>query len=118
IKSFLSDQHELDRVTFFMSSILKKGMGYVLEPMLDCVHLDEKWFDLVSERRRVYIKPGEAPPKCPRIKSRSHVPKSDVSDCEHTRPRILEDGTWWDRKIGSWPLAEGVAARRSSSNHT
>ncbi|CAM9450362.1 unnamed protein product, partial [Choristocarpus tenellus] len=34
----------------------------------------------------------------------------------NARPRVLEDGTWWNRKISIWPLTEQVAARQSSRN--
>ncbi|CAM9358512.1 unnamed protein product [Discosporangium mesarthrocarpum] len=30
------------------------------------------------------------------------------------RPRMISDGVWFDGKIGTWPIADTVAAMRSS----
>ncbi|CAN0467377.1 unnamed protein product [Discosporangium mesarthrocarpum] len=32
------------------------------------------------------------------------------------RPRMISDGVWFDDKIGIWPIADTVAARRSGKN--
>ncbi|CAN0236203.1 unnamed protein product, partial [Discosporangium mesarthrocarpum] len=32
------------------------------------------------------------------------------------RPRMISDGVWFDGKIGIWPIADTVAAMRSSKN--
>ncbi|CAN0007222.1 unnamed protein product [Discosporangium mesarthrocarpum] len=33
------------------------------------------------------------------------------------RPRMISDGVWFDGKIGIWPIADTVAAMRSSKYH-
>ncbi|CAM9894386.1 unnamed protein product, partial [Choristocarpus tenellus] len=83
--------------------------------MFDRVHLNKKGFGPVFERQRVYIKPGKAPLKCPCVTSKPHIPEVMFLTA-NTRPRVLEDGTWWNGKISIWQLTEQVAGRRSSCN--
>ncbi|CAM9611607.1 unnamed protein product, partial [Choristocarpus tenellus] len=108
-KISLSDKQKIDRVAFIMSSILKNGTEHVLDPMFNRVHLHESWFDLVSDSVGVYLIPGEAPIH------KSHIPKV-MFLAVNARPRVLEDGSPWDGKIGIRSLTNG-AARGQSSYH-
>ncbi|KAF0685537.1 hypothetical protein As57867_022523, partial [Aphanomyces stellatus] len=88
-----------------------------MNSMLDCVHLDEKWFYITRETRKFYLIPGEKGPdqKC---KSKRYITKvmflSAVS-----RPRYVDEtNLWWDGKISTWSFTHVVPAVRSSANRS
>jgi len=84
-------------------------------PLFDEVHVDEKWFFLCRDGESyVIISDEEEPPKR-YVSHKSHVTKV-MFLCAMARPRRLPNGSWWDGKIGIWPIGEYTLAQRSSVN--
>ncbi|KAF0717758.1 Aste57867_2111 [Aphanomyces stellatus] len=112
IRPVLTDSNKYSRLKFALSMVTSNMQ---LDDMLDCVHLDEKWFYLTQERRRFYLVPGECKPvrSC---KNKRYITKVMFLSAV-ARPRYIDDtDTWWDGKIGTWPFVEIVPAARSSVN--
>ncbi|KAF0702476.1 hypothetical protein AaE_015898 [Aphanomyces astaci] len=81
----------------------------------DVVHLDEKWFNADKDRRKVYLVPGEKPPRRA-WKSKRFVPKV-MFLAAVARPRYDEvGGVFFNGKIGMWPFVRFVPAIRNSRN--
>ncbi|KAF0684476.1 Aste57867_23545 [Aphanomyces stellatus] len=108
----LPDANKYARLTFATKMV---GSNMAMDPIMDCVHLDEKWFYITRETRKFYLVPGEKGPdrKC---KSKRYITKVMFLSAV-ARPRYLDDtGEWWDGKIGTWPFTEVTPAVRSSVN--
>jgi len=83
-------------------------------PLFDEVHVDEKWFYLCRDGENYIIIYGEEPPKR-YVSHKSHITKV-MFLCAQARPRRLPCGTWWDGKVGIWPIGEYTVAQRASVN--
>ncbi|CAN0430596.1 unnamed protein product [Discosporangium mesarthrocarpum] len=93
----------------------KGGARVVMDDMYDWVHVDEKWFYVMKDRRGIYLHPEEDAPKPPRAQNKRFMTKV-MFLAAVARPRMISDGVWFDDKIGIWPIADTVAAMRSSKN--
>ncbi|CAM9807864.1 unnamed protein product [Discosporangium mesarthrocarpum] len=93
----------------------KGGARVVVDDMYDCVHVDEKWFYVTKDGRGIYLHPEEDVPKPPRAQNKRFITKV-MFLAAVARPRVISDGVWFDGKIGVWPIADTVAAMRSSKN--
>ncbi|CAM9514011.1 unnamed protein product [Discosporangium mesarthrocarpum] len=83
--------------------------------MYDWVHVDEKWFYVMKDGRGIYLHPEDDAPKPPRAQNKRSITKVMFLTAV-ARPRMISDGVWFGRKIGIWPIANTVAAMRSSKN--
>ena len=83
--------------------------------MMDRVHVDEKWFFLSRQRERYLLLPEEKNPKrC--VKSKSHITKV-MFLCAVARPHFnTSANSWWDGKLGIWPIGGWEPAQRASKN--
>ena len=83
--------------------------------MMDRVHVDEKWFFLSRQRERYLLLTEEKNPKrC--VKSKSHITKV-MFLCAVARPRFnTSANSWWDGKLGIWPIGGWEPAQRASKN--
>ena len=85
--------------------------------MMDHIHVDEKWFFLSRQKERYLLLPEEKNPKrC--IKSKSHITKVMflcAIECLHFNPSA---NSWWDGKLGIWPIGDWEPAKRVSKNQT
>ena len=83
--------------------------------MMDRVHVDEKWFFLSRQRESYLLLPEEKNPKrC--VKSKSHITKV-MFLCAVARPRFnTSANSWWDGKLGIWPIGGWEPAQRASKN--
>ncbi|CAN0445145.1 unnamed protein product, partial [Discosporangium mesarthrocarpum] len=63
----------------------------------------------------VYLHPQEDALKPPRAQNKRFITKV-MFLATVARPRMISDGVWFDGKIGIWPIADTVAAIRSSKN--
>ncbi|CAN0503247.1 unnamed protein product [Discosporangium mesarthrocarpum] len=92
----------------------KGGARVVVDDMYDWVHVDERWFYVMKDGRRMYLHPEEDSPKPPRAQNKRFITKV-MFLAAVARPRMISDGVWFDRKIGIWP-SDTLAAMRSSKN--
>ena len=85
----------------------------VFRDMMNEVHVDEKWFRVKDTQETVYLLPGEKPPPL-KLKSKRFITQIMFLTAV-ARPRYNHTTkTWWDGKIGIWPVVERVPAQRSS----
>lgn len=83
--------------------------------MYDIVHIDEKWFNLYKASTKYYITKDELAlyRSCP---NRRYIGKV-MFLAAVARPRYdARRKSYFDGKIGMWPIVEYVAAKRKSNN--
>ncbi len=114
LKPLLSDEHKKARLDFVESFIVDPQTGQ-LDPLFDCVHVDEKIFHITKKRQTYYLSTFK------------DIPRRTTASTRHTtqvmvlaafaRPRFdPTTNRWFDGKIGCWAFVEYVAAKRSSKN--
>ncbi|ETV96545.1 hypothetical protein H310_10256 [Aphanomyces invadans] len=112
IRPMLTDANKYARLKYAANKV---GPDMMMDAMLDCVHLDEKWFYITRETRKFYLVPGEKGPdrKC---KNKRFITKVMFLSAV-ARPRYVDEtDQWWDGKIGTWPFTAVVPAMRTSVN--
>ncbi|CAM9612185.1 unnamed protein product, partial [Discosporangium mesarthrocarpum] len=115
-KPVLFNKRKRDRVGFALSHMHRKGGArVVVEDVYDWVQMDEKWFYVTKDGRGIYLHPEEDATKPPRAQNKRFITKV-MFLAAVARPRMISDGVWFDGKIGIWPIADTVAAMRSSKN--
>jgi hypothetical protein len=115
IKPLLTDENKKARLRFCLSMVIENETSPVFEDMLDCVHIDEKWFYLTKETQRYYLAPEESVP-VRTCKSKRFIPKI-MFLAAVARPRYDHNRkTFFDGKIGIWPFAVQEPAKRTSKN--
>ena len=85
--------------------------------MMDCIHVDEKWFFLSWQKERYLLVLEEKNPKqC--MKSKLHITKV-MFLCAITHPHFNPSAnSWWDGKLGIWPISDWEPAKRASKNQS
>ena len=83
--------------------------------MMDKIHVDEKWFFLSWQKERYLLLPEKKNPEwC--VKSKSHITKV-MFLCAVACPRFNPSAnSWWDGKLGIWPIGDWEPAKRASKN--
>ena len=91
--------------------------------MMDHIHVDEKWFFLSWQKERYLLLPEERylllpeeknPKRC--VKSKSHITKV-MFLCAIAHPHFNPSAnSWWDGKLGIWPIGDWEPAKRASKN--
>ena len=83
--------------------------------MMDHIHMDEKWFFLSWQKERYLLLPEDKNLKwC--VKSKSHITKV-MFLCAIARPHFNPcANSWWDGKLGIWPIGDWEPAKRASKN--
>jgi hypothetical protein len=115
----LTDQHKLSRVEFAYSMLNGQG-PYHYDDMYCVVHVDEKWFFVITDGQGCYILPcevgvdGKEPPP-PRVQHKAHITKV-MFLCVVARPRLDLHGRRIDGKIGMWPITVTTPAANNSKN--
>ncbi|CAN0439198.1 unnamed protein product, partial [Discosporangium mesarthrocarpum] len=116
VKPVLSDKQKCDRLGFALNHIHRKGGArVVVDNMYDWVHVDDMWFYVMKDGRGIYLHPEEDAPKPPRTQNKRFITKV-MFLAAVARPRTISDGVWFDGRIVIWPIADTVAAMRSSKN--
>ena len=111
LKPLLKAHHVSARMAFISTFVDTWG---TYSPMYDRVHIDEKWFFLHHDAECSYLVADEDRPYQP-VQHKSHVQKIMILAAV-ARPRMLSDGTFFDGKIGLWPFAKWVPAKRTLKN--
>ena len=83
--------------------------------MMDCIHVDEKWFFLSRQRERYLLLLEEKNSKrC--VKSKLHITKV-MFLCAVAHPCFNPSAnSWWDGKLSIWPIGGWEPAKRASKN--
>lgn len=82
--------------------------------MMDVIHVDEKWFHLIKDGTRFILLRDEDDPYR-HTKHKSFIGKV-MFLCAMARPRVLDNGEFWNGKVGIWPVGGMERAVRSSVN--
>ena len=108
---------EENKVAWLIMALESRNPNDLLKflDMMDRVHVDEKWFFLSRQRERYLLLPEEKNPKrC--VKSKSHITKV-MFLCAVACPRFnTSANSWWDGKLGIWPIGGWEPAQRASKN--
>ena len=123
VKPKLTDENKLKRLQHAMSKIdlnttteTRRGPAEPkFMPLFDEVHVDEKWFFLCRDGESYILISDVENPPVRYVKHKSHITKV-MFLCAMARPRRLPNGTWWDGKVGIWPIGDYTEAIRSSVN--
>jgi len=84
-------------------------------PLFDEAHVDEKWFFLCRDGESYILMGDEEEPPERYVKHKSHITKV-MFLCTMARLRHMPNGTWWDGKLGIWPIGNCTEAIQSSTN--
>jgi hypothetical protein len=113
----LTEEHKVARVAYAVSKLdLQRGC---FSSFMQDVHVDEKWFEVTSNRVRVYLTSNEKENQ--QVPVRKTVHKSHIKKvmflAATARPRYDDDGKCtFDGKIGIWPIVKRAPAARNSVN--
>ena len=113
LKPSLSAAEKLARVAFVVAQTEPDGV--LFQKCKNKVHLDETWYCLDRNCLKVLLFPGQELEEPRRTQHKAHITKVMMLTAigmPHQRP----DGSYFDGKIGSWPVVEQVPARRNSIN--
>ena len=114
LKPVLTEENKVAQLIMALESRDPNDPSKFLD-MMDRVHVDEKWFFLSRQRERYLLLPEEKNLKrC--VKSKSHITKV-MFLCAVARPRFnTSANSWWDGKLGIWPIGGWEPAQRASKN--
>ena len=111
----------MNRVDFFLNHIIQSYdsnsdvWSFSFPQFHDLIHVDEKLFKIEKVRRSYILAPWEDPP--PRSSHNKRFIGQLMFLCVVAKPRWdAGRNCWFDGKLGIWPFAELVPARRSSKN--
>jgi len=113
IKPALMEENKLERVGWCLDQIDPDTSQY--SEMLDMVHVDEKWFNLMEITKSCYLIAGEEDPYCT-CRHKNHIPRIMFLAATAWPHYDHHTQMMWDGKIGIWECINYVAAHRSSRN--
>ena len=112
LKPTLTEENKMSRMELALSFIDKNNTSK-FENMEDLIHIDEKWFYLTKDGQRFIIVMDEEEPYR-HVQHKSFLTKI-MFLCAVARPRYdTNKNTWFDGKIGIWPIGKWEPAKRSS----
>ena len=108
----LTEENKMSRMELALSFVDKNNTSK-FENMEDLIHIDEKWFYLTKDGQRFIIAADEEEPYR-HVQHKSFLMKI-MFLCAVARPRYdTRKNTWFDGKIGIWPIGKWDPAKRSS----
>ena len=111
LKPTLTEENKMSRMELALSFIDKNNTSK-FENMEDLIHIDEKWFYLTKDGQRFIIAADEEEPYR-HVQHKSFLMKI-MFLCVVARPRYdMRKNTWFDGKIGIWPVRKWEPAKRS-----
>ena len=114
LKPVLTEENKVARLIMVLEARDPQDPSKFLD-MMDRIHVYEKWFFLSRQRERYLLLPEEKNPK-QSIKSKSHITKV-MFLCAVACPRFNPSAnSWWDGKLGIWPIGGWEPAQRASKN--
>ena len=116
LKPTLTEENKMSRMELALSFIDKNNTSK-FENMEDLIHIDEKWFYHMKDGQRFIIAADEEEP-FRHVQHKSFLMKI-MFLCVVARPRYdMRRNTWFDRKIGIWPIGKWELAKGSLKKHT
>ena len=115
LKPTLTDENKVSRTEMALLFIDKNNTSK-FENMEDLIHIDKKWFYLMKDGQRFIIVADEAEPY--RHVQHKLFLKKIMFLCVVARPRYdMNKNTWFDGKIGIWPIGKWEPVKQSSKKH-
>ena len=116
VKPLLKDVHKLNRLIFVLNRLEPiEGGNYRIKDLKNVVHVDEKWFYVTREHRKIrQLRLKDRHPD-QSVVHKSHIQKVMFLAAVGV-PQHRPDGTYFDGKIGLWPVVESSLALRGSVN--
>ena len=115
LKPTLMEENKMSRMELALSFI-KKNNTSKFKNMEDLIHINEKWFYLTKDGQRFIIVTDEEEP-CRHVQHKLFLMKI-MFLCAVARPRYnTNKNTWFDRKIGIWPIRKWEPVKWSSKKH-
>ena len=115
LKPTLTDENKVSRMELALSFIDKNDTSK-FEHMEDLIHVDEKWFYLTKDGQCFIIAADETEPYR-HVQHKSFLTKI-MFLCVVARPRYnTNKNTWFDGKIGIWPIRKWEPAKQSLKKH-
>ena len=112
LKPTLTEENKMSRMELALSFIQKNNTSK-FENMEDLIHIDEKWFYLMKDGQCFIIVVDEEEPYR-HVQHKLFLMKI-MFLCEVARPRYdTNKNTWFDGKIGIWPIRKWEPVKRSS----
>ena len=97
-------------------SFIEKNNTSKSKNMEHLIHIDEKWFYLMKDGQCFIIAADEEEPYM-HVQHKSFLMKI-MFLCAVARPRYnMNKNTWFDGKIGIWPIGKWDPVKRSSKKH-
>ena len=116
LKPTLTEESKMSRMELALSFVEKNNTSK-FENMEDLIHIDEKWFYLTKDGQCFIIAADEEEPYR-HVQHKLFLTKI-MFLCEVARPRYnMNKNTWFDGKIGIWPIRKGEPAKQSSKKRT
>jgi hypothetical protein len=113
LKPTLTPTNQLTRFLFALDHLSANQNFY--RDFYDEIHVDEKWFYLTRDRKGYYVAVDEEPPKR-QVKNKQSITKV-MFLCAVARPHHdSHTNSFFDGKIGIWPIGEFRPAERASKN--
>ena len=117
LKPYLSTENKKARLQFCLSMLKPNSLNNnpIFKSMFNCVHTDEKWFNMSKESEKYYLLPQAQEPLCT-CKSKRFITKVMVLTAV-ARPRFDSSGNQeFDGKTGIFPFTYKEPAKRTSKN--
>ena len=115
VKPLLTVQSRISRVKFCLSHVNRFNSALPFYSMMRTVHIDEKWFYIMSLKVRTIIVPGEKVEKSSAKSNRFITKVIFLAAVAHPR-YDSHSRSYFDGNIGIWPFVETRAAKRTSVN--
>ncbi|CAM9980194.1 unnamed protein product [Discosporangium mesarthrocarpum] len=113
VKPALPDKQKRDRVGFVLSHMLgREELGWWWTTCTTGSMWMRSRFYVMKDGRGISLHPEEDLPK--RAQNKRFIKVMFLAAV--ARPRMISDGVWFDGKIGTWPIADTVAAMLSRKN--
>ena len=115
LKPTLTEENKMSRMELALSFVDKNNTSK-FENMEDLIHIDKKWFYLMKDGQRFIIAADEEEPYR-HVQHKSFLTKI-MFLCVVARPRYdTRRNSWFDGKIGIWPIRKWEPVKRSSKKH-
>ena len=114
LKPILTDANRFMRLEYALQQIAQgrnTRSAMVFKDQMDVVHVDEKWFFIIKEGQRYILVADEIPP--PMYTRNKNSLEKVMFLSALARPRVVGN-TYWDGKIGIWPVGYVGKAKKKS----
>ena len=113
VKPCLTSAQKETRLRWILDHTAGSGRKIQFMDFRHTLHLDEKWFQAVTDGQKVWILQDEGHVPAPKVQSKLFI-KKVMRLAVVGRPHHRPHGTYFDRSVGIWPFVRQTCAQRSS----